>query len=227
MAHSIVRLSPKYARDRYRFMSLGDSESNWFDRHVMAVYRDPSHEYNLRLVSAGFPFCMAPIRVVRSIWQRVPGGSWLFRFVGGFDIETLKRARNPGFYDPWDPDEVTLHNSDYFGLFKAKLDWTMVRCMDVRQKWIGNRDYSASDHAYLMVKVTPDTKERIENVQLVWKKRRQQWQPNASAPYWRTTIGASILILVLTVVSQLIKYLSNNWTFDNSRFISFIEQYMQ
>lgn len=209
MAHSIVRLSPKYARDRYRILSVGDSESNWFDRHVMAVYRDPQHEFNLRLASAGFPFCMAPIRAVRFIWRVL--GSWIFEFAGGFDMETLRRARNPGFYDPWDPDEVTLHNPDYFGLFKAKLDWTMVRCMDVRQKWIGNRDYSASDHAYLMVKVTPDTREKINNTQEVWKKRRLQWQPNASAPYWRTTIGASILILVMTLVSQLILYVSNHW----------------
>jgi hypothetical protein len=206
MAHSIVRLSPKYAKDRYRIMSLGDTESNWFDRHVMAIYRDPQHQYNLRLASAGFPFCMAPIRFIRLIWHLL--GLQLFELVSGFDAQTLKQARNPGFYDPWDPDEITFHNPDYFGLFKAKLDWTMVRCMDVRQKWIGNRDYSASDHAYLMIKVTPDTKEKIASVHQVWKKRRQQWQPNGSAPYWRTTIGVSILILAITLVSQWIFYLT-------------------
>ncbi|KAI8646493.1 hypothetical protein BD408DRAFT_270277 [Parasitella parasitica] len=205
MAHSIVRLSPKYACDRYRWMSLGDTESNWFDRHVMAVYRDPQHEYNLRLAAAGFPFSMAPIRLIRFAWKLL-GSLKLFEIVSGFDLETLKRARNPGFYDPWDPDEITLHNPDYFGLFKAKLDWTMVRCMDVRQKWIGNRDYSVSDHAYLMVKVTPDSKEKLDNVQDVWNNRRRQWQPNKSAPYWRSTIGVSVLILVLTLASHWILY---------------------
>ncbi|KAI8367759.1 Endonuclease/exonuclease/phosphatase [Blakeslea trispora] len=207
MAHSIVRLSPKYARDRYRFMSLGDTESNWFDRHVMAVYRDPQHEYNLRLAAAGFPFSMAPVRVIRSIW-RLLGSLKLFEWISGFDLETLKRARNPGFYDPWDPDEITLHNPDYFQLFKAKLDWTMVRCMDVRQKMIGNRNYNMSDHAYLMVKVTPDAPEKIANAHEVWKMRRKQWQPNGSAPYWRTTIGVSILLLVLTLFSQWVIYLT-------------------
>lgn len=206
MAHSIVRLSPKYARDRYRFMSVGDTESNWFDRHVMAVYRDPQHEYNLRLAAAGYPFSMAPIRVIRGIW-RVLGSLKIFEWVSGFDLETLRRARNPGFYDPWDPNEITLHNPNYFGLFKAKLDWTMVKCMEVRQKWIGNRDYSISDHAYLMVKVIPDGKEKIENAQQVWTTRRQQWQPNGSAPYRRTTIGMSILILVLSIISPWLIYL--------------------
>lgn len=206
MAHSIVRLSPKYACDRYRLMSLGDTESNWFDRHVMAVYRDPQHEYNLRLAAAGFPFSMAPIRLVRGIW-RLLGSLRLFELVSGFDLETLKRARNPGFYDPWDPNEITLHNPDYFGLFKAKLDWTMVRCMDVRQKWIGNRDYSVSDHAYLMVKVTPDAKDKLERVHQVWSNRRRQWQPNGSAPYRRTTIGVSVLILVVTLLVHWILYL--------------------
>ncbi|KAI8884394.1 hypothetical protein K501DRAFT_81070 [Backusella circina FSU 941] len=207
MAHSIVRLSPKYATDRFRWMSLGDTESNWFDRHVMAVYREPKHQFNLRLASAGFPLSMAPMRLARLIWQTI--GSWPFRLVSGFDVETLKRARNPGFYDPWDPDEVTLHNPDYFGLFKAKLDWTMVRCMDVRQKWIGNRDYSVSDHAYLMVKVTPDTPEKIENTHEVWLTRRRQWQPNASAPYRRTTIGVSILIAIITIITQLVIHLTS------------------
>lgn len=209
MAHSIVRLSPKYAKDRYRLLSLGDTESNWFDRHVMSVYRDPQHEYNLRLAGAGFPFCMAPIRVVRFIWHLL--GPSVFQLFGGFDLETLKRARNPGFYDPWDPDEVTLHNPDYFGLFKAKLDWTMVRCMDVRQKWIGNRDYSASDHAYLMLQIVPDSPEKIEDIQQVWKRRRMQWQPNASAPYWRTTIGFAVLLSVIAILSQLILYATHYW----------------
>ncbi|KAI9364123.1 Endonuclease/exonuclease/phosphatase [Pilaira anomala] len=208
MAHSIVRLSTKYARDRYRILSLGDSESNWFDRHVMAVYRDPQHEYNLRLAGAGFPFCMAPIRLVRFFWRLL--GPQVFEWVGGFDLETLKQARNPAFYDPWDPDEVTLHNPEYFKLFKAKLDWTMVRCLDVRQKWIGNRDYSASDHAYLMLKVIPDTNEKIQDTFEVWKRRRLQWQPNASAPYWRTTMGAAILILVITILFQCVLYIKSN-----------------
>ncbi|KAI7899404.1 uncharacterized protein BX663DRAFT_532882 [Cokeromyces recurvatus] len=187
-------------------MSVGDTESNWFDRHVMAVYRDSQHEYNLRLAAAGFPFSIAPIRFIRFIW-RLFGSLKLFEWVSGFDAETLRQARNPGFYDPWDPNEITLHNPDYFGLFKAKLDWTMVRCMDVRHKWIGNRDYSASDHAYLMVKVTPDSKEKVENVHEIWKTRRQQWQPNGSAPYRRTAIGVSVLLLVVILLANWIIYL--------------------
>ncbi|CEG75816.1 hypothetical protein RMATCC62417_10800 [Rhizopus microsporus] len=200
LAHSIARFSPKYARDRYRLMSVGDTESNWFDRHVMAVYRDQQYEYNLRLAGSGFPFSAMPVRLVRFIWQMI--GPKIFEIISGFDVETLKRARNPGFYDPWDPNEVTLRNPNYFGLFSAKLDWTMVRCMDVRQKWIGNRDFSASDHAYLMLKVSPDDSEKVAQVPAIWKLRRQQWQPNGFAPYRRTAIGTTLLTLVLTLLSQ-------------------------
>ncbi|KAG0750466.1 hypothetical protein G6F57_003771 [Rhizopus arrhizus] len=205
MAHSIARFSLKYARDRYRLMSVGDTESNWFDRHVMAIYRDPQYEYNLRLAGAGFPFSTLPVRLIRVIWRMI--GSWIFEVVSGFDLETLKRARNPGFYDPWDPNEITLRSPNYFGLFSAKLDWTMVRCMDVRQKWIGNRDFSASDHAYLMLKVKPDDPEKTEQIQKVWKARRQQWQPNGFAPYRRTAIGTTILALIVTLLSQWLIYM--------------------
>ncbi|KAI8987911.1 hypothetical protein BDF20DRAFT_295386 [Mycotypha africana] len=207
MAHSIARLSRTYARDRYRWMSLGDTESNWFDRHVMAVFRndqDEQYAYNLRLAAGGFPFSMLPVRIIKHL----PLG--LLTFVSGFEKETLKKARNPGFYDPWDPDEITLHNPRYFGLFKAKLDWTMVRCMEVKQKWIGNRDYSASDHAYLMVKVTPDSSDKMENLKETWKVRRQQWQLNKSAPKRRATIGLTILGLAIAFIVQFYFYLTQN-----------------
>ncbi|KAI9252112.1 hypothetical protein BY458DRAFT_443947, partial [Sporodiniella umbellata] len=91
---------------------------------------------------------------------------------------------------------------DYFGLYSAKLDWSMVRCMDVCQKWIGNRDFSASDHAYLMLKVKPDEPEKVEQLQKIWQARRHQWQPNGFAPYRRTAIGTTILALVASLLVQ-------------------------
>ncbi|KAI8992245.1 hypothetical protein BDB01DRAFT_777647 [Pilobolus umbonatus] len=182
MGHSIARLSPKYARDRYRWMSVGHTESSWFDRHVMSVYRQG---INRVLPSCGLPACMTEF-----LWKQAP---WLLVKLSGFSLDILQRASNPGFYDPWDPDEVTLHSPDYGGLFSAKLDWTMLRCMDTNQKWIGNRDYSASDHAYLMVKVTPDDEEKVQNVKQVWESRRSQWQHSYYVPYF--------FLLILTLIA--------------------------
>jgi hypothetical protein len=79
----------------------------------------------------------------------------------------LKDARNDGFYDPFDPyNDATLWN--YWGLFQGnenvkkidklgKLDWTLFRHFHIEGKDMGNHDYRASDHKYLLVEAVPDT----------------------------------------------------------------------
>lgn len=64
-----------------------------------------------------------------------------------------------GFSDPFHPTEtITLDNPQYrfFGisLMKGKLDWLLLRRLQVVSTNIGNADYSASDHKWLSADVT-------------------------------------------------------------------------
>ncbi|KAG0164612.1 hypothetical protein DFQ28_010066 [Apophysomyces sp. BC1034] len=168
MGHSIARLSPKYACDRYRYLTLGETESAWWDRTVFGFHRSDG-PINTSLAKAGFPTALWQLLSLLIKWS-------ILEKVSGFDLAVLRMARNPGFYDPWDPDDVTLENPDYFGLFKAKLDWTLLRCLEVTKKWSGNKDYSASDHAYLMVEIIPDKVSHPEQCYQTWLHRRQRPQ---------------------------------------------------
>ncbi|KAI7875698.1 hypothetical protein K492DRAFT_240132 [Lichtheimia hyalospora FSU 10163] len=163
MAHTIARLSWKYARDRYRFLSLGETESGWWDRHVLS-FHDHDGSLNTHLMG-----------MTRFLPQRL--AQWLT----GFNEDILHKARNPGFYDPWSAQEVTLENPAYFGLFKAKLDWTLLRCLRTVSRARGNDDYHASDHKYLMVEVVPDNPEQIKQEYALWKQRRREWNSTGSS----------------------------------------------
>ncbi|ORZ15909.1 hypothetical protein BCR42DRAFT_416129 [Absidia repens] len=160
MAHSIARLSPKFARDRYRLLSLGESESTWFDRNILG-HHVMDGPINTRLLT-----------MERPLWQPLWFLKWMVtnnsngflqqwgRFLGylltGFSAVIMVKARNPGFYDGWPLDYDTLHNPAHFGLFKAKLDWTLLRNMAIHNRQVGNADYKLSDHQYLMVDVEMD-----------------------------------------------------------------------
>ncbi|KAI9286793.1 hypothetical protein BC943DRAFT_214300 [Umbelopsis sp. AD052] len=152
MAHSIARLSPKYARDRYRFLSLGKQESQWWNDNVFG-WQDTDGPLNLKLYFYGYNwlyrfykwYCQLVYgKIINPIWP----------CFSGFPQEVLREARNPGFTDCWPSNMTTLTN--YSGLFKARLDWTLTSSnFDVIEKEIGNSDYAASDHAYLMVHIRP------------------------------------------------------------------------
>lgn len=67
--------------------------------------------------------------------------------------------RLAGFADPFDPvDTITLDNPQFkvfgFSMMKGKLDWMLLRRLDVKDKSVGNHDYSASDHKWLCADVT-------------------------------------------------------------------------
>ncbi|ORX49179.1 hypothetical protein DM01DRAFT_1409638 [Hesseltinella vesiculosa] len=181
MGHSIARLSSKYARDRYRWLSLGWTEAEWWNQQVLA-WHDQDGPVNLGLLTVqGCVWWLKPLAwslrfLVNHRFSRTWGQS-LGQVLSGFSWEVLCRARNPGFFDPWPSHHVTLHNPAYFGLFRAKLDWTLVRNLVVQQRWVGNQDYSASDHQWLMVEL--DTSKVIPQDGL---ERRHQWQ--ASRTYW-------------------------------------------
>lgn len=76
------------------------------------------------------------------------------RLWSGFTPLVLHQARNPGFYDPWTTGgDMTFHNPNFFGLLKAKLDFTLLMNLKCVGKSMGNHDYSASDHKWLLMEV--------------------------------------------------------------------------
>ncbi|KAF8976832.1 hypothetical protein BGZ46_007912 [Entomortierella lignicola] len=76
------------------------------------------------------------------------------RLWSGFTPLVLYQARNPGFYDPWSASrDITLHNPNFFGLLKAKLDYTFLMNLKCVGRSMGNHDFSASDHKWLLVEV--------------------------------------------------------------------------
>ncbi|KAI7865653.1 hypothetical protein BDF14DRAFT_977091 [Spinellus fusiger] len=160
MGHSIARLSPRYCRDRYRWASLGWTESQWWDQHVFQ-FHCADGPINTALGTATGLLSLCPQWLIHALWCRwgnrlegVWGWVWVW-LGGGWDTRVLAAARNPGFYDPWCPEERTLENPAYGGLFKAKLDWTLVRECEVVEQGKGNTTYMASDHAYLWIRVVP------------------------------------------------------------------------
>jgi hypothetical protein len=67
-------------------------------------------------------------------------------------------AVNPGFFDPFDVvTDVTLDNPKYrlgpLSFMAGKLDWALLKGCQVVGKAMGNADYAASDHKWLMVDV--------------------------------------------------------------------------
>ncbi|KAG0004495.1 hypothetical protein BGZ65_000246 [Modicella reniformis] len=76
------------------------------------------------------------------------------RLWSGFTPLVLHQARNPGFYDPWSvSNDMTFHNPNFLGLLKAKLDFTLLMNLKCVGRTVGNHDYSASDHKWLLVEV--------------------------------------------------------------------------
>ncbi|KAK9842835.1 hypothetical protein WJX74_003107 [Apatococcus lobatus] len=144
MAHGIARLSPNFCNDRMRFLSLGQSEAEFW-HHNLFMVTDPAFE---------------PSRDKQN--QHLAGGSanpinqklqWW-----GMPEHVCKEALNPGFHDPWDPQQdITLDNPRYrilgFSMAAGKLDWLLMRRLQLVGKDCGNHDYSASDHKWLQADV--------------------------------------------------------------------------
>ena len=66
----------------------------------------------------------------------------------GFSEEVYKNYEYfEGFKDPWEVDKDYTHQ-DWIWYF-GKLDWLFYRGCDIKDKFMGNDDYSLSDHKYL------------------------------------------------------------------------------
>ncbi|CAG8451861.1 3256_t:CDS:2 [Acaulospora colombiana] len=206
MGHSIARLSPLYCTDRYRFLSLGWTESEWWDVNLFGWHIHDG-EINLRLQSGGLKTLAAFLRINKSLSERS------LQVMSGFSSEALRAARNPGFYDPWSPTkDITLHNPNYLGLYSAKLDWTLICGFEVVNRWIGNDDYSASDHKYMMVELKfDDEKDKTLSSRSRWENRRNFWRNELNVDSndgvmrkWMKTIGLGVGVAVIAtaILSQ-------------------------
>ncbi|KAI9299451.1 hypothetical protein BJ944DRAFT_274225 [Cunninghamella echinulata] len=179
MAHSIARLSPKYARDRYRFLSLGTTESSWWDHQVLD-YHVMDGPLNTRLLTLNSTLLKWIEWMTAATTTTIPSwlkecALWLGCWLSGFSKDVIQNIRNPGFYDAWPTHHVTLHNPAYFGLFKAKLDWTLIRNLNLTHRWFGNAGYKLSDHQWLMIQVDFDASYKA-NPYEYWSIRRNYWR---------------------------------------------------
>ncbi|CAG8629396.1 9819_t:CDS:2 [Ambispora leptoticha] len=191
MSRSIARLSHLCSTDQYRILSLGTSESVWWDKYLLSWHVSDG-ESNLLLESRGLGYFSSLFKRNKNNVasnsssddnEQLVENAVVKKTLSGFTTSVLRAARNPGFYDPWNPErDITLHLPKYFGLYRAKLDWTLVRGFDVVKRWMGNHDYNASDHKYLMVALEFDLNDN-DNVVVdseavakqVWSSRRKYW----------------------------------------------------
>ncbi|KAJ1657796.1 hypothetical protein IWQ61_002853 [Dispira simplex] len=148
MAHSWARLVPKYCRDQFRWRSLGHNEAAWLTKYVLEFYRTGES----RVIS----------QEKTVIAQGKSGGILLDKLLTNrrlavygpkiFPERILQMALNPGFTDPWNTKrDITLTN--FYGLYKGKLDWTLTMGFRCLSKVMGNHDYKASDHKYLVLEL--------------------------------------------------------------------------
>ena len=73
----------------------------------------------------------------------------------GVDAALAESLRNPGLACPFPPDTVTLANAAYtfcgVPLVATKLDWCLLRGVEVSATALENEDYHASDHKAMVV----------------------------------------------------------------------------
>ena len=127
---------------------MGTSEARFWATNLFEVVEQavPGSD---AAIEAAAPSCLA-----------VPRGGVNPRLAAwGLPAELCAAAVNPGFRDPFSPDEdVTLNNPRYWGLMQGKLDWVLLRgaALVVAGTALGNHDYSLSDHKWLTVDVMAD-----------------------------------------------------------------------
>jgi len=152
MAHSVARLHPAYCCDRFRWRSWGSSEARFWARNLFAVADGAVACEALRAAAAA----AGGRRYPPSTPLLAPpgeGGNPRLRALG-FPEALCQAATNPGFVDPFCPDEdVTLDNPRYFGLMRGRLDWMLLRGMACGAHAMGNGDYYLSDHRWLSADV--------------------------------------------------------------------------
>ena len=172
MAHSIARLSPHYCTDQYRYRSLGWTEAEWWTHRIWNVRGSDT---------------------ATTLNERIQTKPGLGRLADGLC--------NPGFIDPFDSySDVTL--SSYRGWYQGKLDWLLVRHCKVIRAAIGNHEYSASDHKWLLAEIVASDKDE-------WKERRltRRW-PGALTCTNNNTVYWSMVVLSMLLIGLVASYLT-------------------
>ncbi|KAI9143397.1 Endonuclease/exonuclease/phosphatase [Paraphysoderma sedebokerense] len=151
MAHGIARLSPSFCTDNLRWRTLGSTEAEWLTERVLSFTTDDG-PFNTHLL----PFRQLP-------------------------PEVLQNARNPGFYDAFDPKtDITLES--YGGYYSGKLDWLLVMGLEITEKSMGNDRYEASDHKWLCCSVKVDLEGKgVRKLIRKMKSKKTRWRRWRSA----------------------------------------------
>lgn len=137
IADRFARCLPLFCTDHLRFKTIGIREATFWKENLFQV-QDASLS-DLRLDETGLPMNRRLL-----FW--------------GLDPSYCRHLINPGFYDPFDTNkDITLQEPKIgpfnLNLVAGKLDWLLVRDMKIVNTEIGNHDYAASDHKWLMATV--------------------------------------------------------------------------
>jgi endonuclease/exonuclease/phosphatase family metal-dependent hydrolase len=139
MAHGIVKLSSKYARDHMRFALWGETEGEWFGRHLI----DPTRS----------PFCTPVGQGVVFGWFRSAWFSFAARLSAADRSAVQRMLECFPLHDPFDVyNDVTLNHPTYRGFVQGKLDWLLSTSQTMRpiRYRMFNMDFAASDHRGLV-----------------------------------------------------------------------------
>lgn len=135
LAHSIARLSSKYCKDHMRYCTVGYTEPEWLCKNVLNVCDEEER------AMSGYTN-----KSNDAAENKQPFNDTVYRFT--HDKQLAVSILNPHFYDPYDMyHDVTIRT--YHGLFQGKLDYILLRYMDVHHQYVDNHDYDASDHKLL------------------------------------------------------------------------------
>jgi len=147
MAHGIVRFSPKYARDVWRWLMWGETEGEWFARQMIDGTRSPFRP-GIDGTSS------LPTVFKRSLLSAALGLSQPQCFT------CMEMHKNFPLADPFDVYyDITLNNPQYHGLVQGKFDWMLAtrRTLRPTKFWRINDDFKASDHRGLVVEYEIDS----------------------------------------------------------------------
>ncbi|GLC59105.1 Nuclear speckle splicing regulatory protein 1 [Pleodorina starrii] len=95
-------------------------------------------------------------RKVLEVREPEPVNRWALR--QGLPEATCRELVNPGYADPFNcRTDITFDHAKYrflgHGFMTCKLDWVLLRGCRAVSRRMGNHDYSASDHKWLLVEV--------------------------------------------------------------------------
>lgn len=178
MAHGVARLSPHYAQGPLRWGSLGLTEAEWWERHVLwrrpppqgeGAADDDSADDDDPAVASRRRWLErwgVPSEAARALLPN-PGFACPFPARGTVTLDNpayrvplpralLRLGRSKGRGGgraAGDDDDDASPGRPWIPLMAGKLDWVLLheRGFSVERVLLGNTDFAASDHAWLAV----------------------------------------------------------------------------